>query len=253
MKNVTDGFILAVQFLTRIPLNQAADWNASSSRWALRFYPLTGVLIGFLPALFVWAEFPVPPLIAAMLLLTFFAWITGGLHLDGWMDVFDAVGANAPLEKRWEIMKDPHVGSFGIIALIFLLAWKFLFLVELVVMEASPLIFLFIPVLSRFLTVMLLTTVPSAKKTGLAAAWQQHITKKEAVIASLPLIILLLLAGEIVFLWSVITGIVFFFLYRWWIRKNFRGINGDLAGASIEGGELWILAGIWIFISSGMG
>ncbi|SDO24442.1 adenosylcobinamide-GDP ribazoletransferase [Alkalicoccus daliensis] len=252
MKNAVDGFILSVQFLTRIPLPVKAEWNASSSRWALRFYPLTGLLIGILPALLVWLSFPFPLLVEAMLILTFFVWVTGGLHLDGWMDVFDAVGANAPLEKKWLIMKDPHVGSFGIIALIFLLAWKFIVILELLVLEASPAVFLLIPVLARFLVVLLMTAVPSVKQSGLAAAWQKHINRKEAVIASIPVIFVILLSGEIYFAAVFLSALVFFFLYRTWLMKEFKGINGDLAGASIEGGELWILVSIWIFISSGM-
>lgn len=253
MKEVWNGWVLAVQFLTRIPIAYQADWNPVSSRWALRFYPLAGIMIGLLPALLVRVSFPDAILLQSLLILTVFVWLSGGLHLDGWMDMFDALGANAPLEKKWEIMKDPHVGSFGILALLFLLGWKLILIYELLTAGISPFFFLYLAAAGRFTAVLLLAFTPSAKAEGLAAFWQEHIRKKDAVIAALPFLLFFLLDSSALYLFLTTALVVFVFFYDSWIKKNFGGLSGDLAGASIEGGELWILLTAWIFISFGMG
>jgi adenosylcobinamide-GDP ribazoletransferase len=252
MKNALAGFLLSMQFLTRIPVPLEVPWNAKTSRWALRAYPLIGLLIGLIPVLFIGMELPFSPLVQSMMIVTFFVWISGGLHLDGWMDVFDAAGSNAPLNKKWEIMKDPHVGSFGIIALIFLLGWKVVLIHELLVEEVPPLIFMLYPALARWKAAVLLTVVPAAKPSGLAYRWQQHLTGKDAVIAGVPFAAALLLSDSFLFIVAAAGAGVFLVFYRTWIVNHFKGINGDLTGASIEGGELWTLFIIWIFISSGM-
>ncbi len=112
------GIILAFQFLTRIPLPIQCPWNKKTIRWALRAYPLIGLVIGMLLNVIYVMEPFVPGWFMALLLLTIWIAVTGGLHLDGWMDVADAVGSNAPLEKKWTIMKDSHIGSFACISFI---------------------------------------------------------------------------------------------------------------------------------------
>lgn len=253
MWEVWNGWVLAVQFLTRIPISYEADWNPVSSRWALRFYPLVGMLIGLLPALFIWLWTPESYLVQALAILTFLIFISGGLHLDGWMDMFDAVGANVSLEKKWSIMKDPHVGSFGIIALLFLLSWKLLFIYELLTAGISPIFFMFLAAGGRYTALLLLAFTPPAKPEGLAAFWQENMKKKDAFIAAIPFLLLFLLDPDMLYLGLAGALLLFVVAYRSWIRKQFDGVSGDLAGASIEGGELWILLAAWIFISFGMG
>lgn len=249
MKNFCYGLVLSLQFLTRLPVPVEAPWNAFTSRWAARVYPLTGIIIGLLPALTVWMEFPVPPAAHAFMIVTFFVWISGGLHLDGWMDTFDAVGANVSLEKKWEIMKDPHVGSFGILSVIFLLGWKTFIIYELLVLGVSPWIFVIVPALGRFTAVFLLAAVRSAKPHGLARSWQQHISKKDLITAFLPVLIILIWTVDPMLTGVTVSMGIFLFFCRLWIIRNFHGVSGDLAGASIEGGELWGLITAWIFIS----
>ncbi|WP_335869894.1 adenosylcobinamide-GDP ribazoletransferase [Bacillus sp. 2205SS5-2] len=253
MKNSVYGFLLALQFLTRIPVPFECPWNKETSRWALKCYPLTGIILASLLVIVVWLLQPVLPLwIVALLVLSFWIWLTGGLHLDGWMDVADAAGSNAPLERKWEIMKDPHVGSFGILSLLFLLVWKTVFIY--LILEVSYLhIFSFVIILafSRFIAVFLMCFYPSAKQKGLAEEWKRNLTKVDVALAFLPL------AVALIFLPSYLILLPAYLLFSWcyglWMMKRFKGINGDLLGSAIEGGELWGLAVVWIYISFVMG
>lgn len=243
------GFLLAVQFLTRIPVLLHCPWDKQTSRWALRYYPFVGILIGMITVfVFFIVEAHLSVIMMTLLLVTLWVGLTGGLHLDGWMDVADAVGSNAPLEKKWEIMKDPHVGSFGILALLFLLVWKTTFIYSLLNI-GYILIFsiVLIIALSRLCAVILLVFLPTAKKEGLAAIWKKNITRVDLIYAVVPIIIAFIYFDQFLFL--IPTYFIFIFFYGLWVMRTFQGINGDLLGTAIEGGELWGLMIVWIYFS----
>jgi adenosylcobinamide-GDP ribazoletransferase len=254
------GVCLAFQFMTRIPIPYACPWERNTIRWALRSYSLVGLTIGGASALaYFLLDGIVHPSMQSLLIMSVWVGITGGLHLDGWMDVADAVGANAPLEKRWQIMKDPHVGSFAVISLAFLLLWKLVFIYAIIEgygekanalsrlssieIVASLMI---IPAVARFGALLLLYMLPSSKGEGLAWEWKKHLSFLDIVIALLPILVMLwLYPAKVMF---VAIGIIFFAaVYGIWVRRTFQGMNGDLTGAFIEGGELWGLALLFVY------
>lgn len=119
-------FLVAVQFLTRLPTPRLAvlpaDWLARSGK----YFPLVGALTGGLSALVLlgaaalWRSGPLPVLLA----LAVSAAITGALHEDGLADTADALGGGRSAEQRLAIMKDPRLGTHGALALGFSLAIK---------------------------------------------------------------------------------------------------------------------------------
>ncbi|MFC2949167.1 adenosylcobinamide-GDP ribazoletransferase [Virgibacillus sediminis] len=247
MKQLIFGFILAVQFLTRIPVPVSCPWNKNTSRWAIRSYPLVGIILGFILAVLLYFVAPYLPLgMLALFTVSVCVWLTGGLHLDGWMDVADAIGSNAPLERKWEIMKDPVVGSFGHIALLFLLAWKTIFIYSLFESDLPIYSFIFIFAFSRLGAVVLLIALPAAKKQGLAWEWRKNVNKLDGLYAAIPVIGIVWLFPD--FLYLIPSYIVFIVFLGIWVKVKFKGINGDLLGTAIEGGELWGLAITWIYI-----
>jgi adenosylcobinamide-GDP ribazoletransferase len=252
MKQMMFGFILAIQFLTRLPVPIHCPWNKHTSKWAIRSYPLIGIVLGSIMAAITWSlESYLPITIMTLLILTLWVWLTGGLHLDGWMDVADAVGSNASLERKWEIMKDSHVGSFGIIALLFLLAWKVI--VIYVLLESDVLIyaFLFILAFSRLGAVVLMISLPTAKQQGLAWEWKKNINWRDSLYAAIPIAGVLFFFQD--FLFFIPVYFLFIVMFGLWIKHSFKGTNGDLLGTAIEGGELWGLAITWIYFSFVMG
>lgn len=252
MKEAGYGVLLAFQFLTRLPVPVACPWNAATARWALRSYPLVGIALGaFLAGAASQLASALPAPLLALALLSLWVALSGGLHLDGLMDAADALGSNAPLARRWEIMKDPQVGSFGILALVFLLAWKGLLLWGLLDVGASPGVLVAVPALARFGAVALLRLAPCARREGLAWAWQQHLGRYDLVLALLVMVPLFwVLAG-----WAwLLAGLLPFLLgYGWVMTRSFNGINGDIVGAAIEGGELWLLLIAWSWWSFATG
>ncbi|MCR6109854.1 adenosylcobinamide-GDP ribazoletransferase [Bacillus sp. A301a_S52] len=254
MKNALYGFLLAMQFLTRIPVPIECPWTIETSRWAIRFYPIVGLIIGAgLVAVGSTLAPILPAGMLALLLVSLWVWLTGGLHLDGVMDVADAVGSNAPLEKKWTIMKDPHVGSFGIITLVFLLGWKTM-LIYLLVIEAGwhvVLPFMLSVALARYSAIGLLIFLPAAKKEGLAWHWKKNLNWLDSIWAGIPIMLVTGFFPHLI--WLVILFLLMTVLYAFWLMRTFKGVNGDLTGTAIEGGELWGLLLTWIFTSFVMG
>ncbi|WP_083003097.1 adenosylcobinamide-GDP ribazoletransferase [Halomonas sp. GT] len=245
MNNALFGLILALQFLTRIPLPVACPWTPATRRWAIRAYPLVGLLIGSVLALsaLLLSFIASPAPITALLLLSLWVALSGGLHLDGVMDLADALGSNQPLERRWEIMKDAQIGSFGILALLFLLAWKGVLLWALVAYQAPLWWLVAVPALGRFAGVALLIFTPCAHSKGLAWSWQQSLSARDAGYALLPLALVVAVSPTLL-VWGVVI-IVWVAIARRALLRLFNGINGDMVGATIEGGELWLLVLMW--------
>lgn len=252
MKQVIFGFLLAIQFLTRLPVPVPCPWNKKSSKWAIRSYPLVGMVLGFILTIIILSSETFLPIgIMTLLVISAWVWLTGGLHLDGWMDVADAVGSNAPLERKWEIIKDPHVGSFGNIALLFLMAWKFTLIFILI--ESDFLVFslIFILGFSRLGAVILMIFLPTAKQHGLAWGWKKNLNRLDSLYAFVPILVMLFFFDD--FLYLIPAYILFIVLFGFWMMRNFKGVNGDLLGTAIEGGELWGLVSTWIYFSFVMG
>ncbi|MDC7702274.1 adenosylcobinamide-GDP ribazoletransferase [Vogesella indigofera] len=112
------SLILAVQFLTRLPTPQLKTfdpaWLADAARW---FAPV-GLLVGTVVWLAVLAGSLLDPWLGALLGLLAWLWVTGGLHLDGLADLADAQGAAHRSRERFlEVLKDPHLGSFGVMSM----------------------------------------------------------------------------------------------------------------------------------------
>jgi adenosylcobinamide-GDP ribazoletransferase len=251
VKKFVIGFILAMQFLTRIPIPIECPWEKQSIKGALTSFGIVGLIIGGILALAITLTDTVFPVwMSALFIVTLWVFLTGGLHLDGLMDVADAVGSNAPFEKKLKIMKDPQVGSFAVLTVIFQIVWKFAFIYGLVIqtnLEYNHLLFcvILIPACSRLIPLYLLYFVPVMKQEGLAYQWRLHISVREVIIGTVMVFLYTLLFPKMLFIFF--SYIVYFLFIRTWILKNFKGINGDILGASIEGGELWGLFILWMY------
>ncbi len=118
-------FWTAIMLLTRLPVPRLKgfqeDWLARSAV----YFPIVGLLVGLLAAAAHWgARFLWPEPVPAVLALAAAALVTGGLHEDGWADVFDALAASRDRKRMLEVMKDSRIGAAGALALLLLLLGK---------------------------------------------------------------------------------------------------------------------------------
>ena len=125
MKGELATFLLAIQFLTRLPVPASRAYTPERMAASVRYYPMAGALVGGLSAFVFWAASLVfPQTLSVILAIAAGLLITGGFHEDGLADSFDGVGGGATREKSLVIMRDSRIGVYGALALVIALALK---------------------------------------------------------------------------------------------------------------------------------
>jgi adenosylcobinamide-GDP ribazoletransferase len=222
---------IAFGLMTTLPFRLPENWSAGDSGRAAVWYPLVGLVIGALTWL-AWkgAIFVFSPLIASVITLAVWVILTGGLHLDGLADCCDGLFASVTPERRLEIMKDPHVGAFGVIGLILVLFLKAAALVSLT--SVSSLGMLLAASLARW-CILPAGLMPLARPSGMAsdfaAGFQRSLIGWGGIIP-LTLAILLGLRGIL----SSVAGLGAAVLILWLSKSRIGGVTGDVFGMIVE-------------------
>ncbi|MCK5336807.1 MAG: adenosylcobinamide-GDP ribazoletransferase, partial [Gammaproteobacteria bacterium] len=167
-------FLLALQFLTRIPTPNLKDISERDIGLSQYYYPLIGLIIGLI--LVVSSQLISLPSsgLEAALLLTIWVLITGALHIDGLADCADAwVGGYGDKEKTLSIMKDPQSGPIAVTLVVCVLLIKFAAIEAIITNEAWTALIL-APVISRSMLPLLFQTTPYVRTKGLGSALTQH-------------------------------------------------------------------------------
>ena len=220
------------------------EWNRENLRWMLCVFPLVGAVIGLLcwgwAALGTYLGFPALLRGAGLTLIPVLA--TGGVHLDGYADTWDALASCAPPDKKREILADPRIGAFAAIHLCGWFLADFALWTALFRYEAVPVLLIFC--LSRSLSGLAIAVFPLAKGTGLAYTFAQAADKQSARRFLTGLSALLCL-GLFLCGWQgagmAAAALGAFVCYRRMARTQFGGLSGDLAGWFLQTAELWML------------
>ncbi len=244
-------FIVAISFLTRLPIATHSIYEAGDVGRAALAFPLVGALLGLIQVVFLEAfEFggfrpnsSLKAVLAAILLIIVSAFLTGALHFDGLADMADGFGGGRDQESVLRIMRDSVIGTYGAAALIFLIALKVTAFAVLIETGEAWKILIIAPVFGRWATVPLGKFMPYARASGgLGASVTDYVGWAELIGA------------------SVITAILTFALLDWrgglvcWLivilltlfnarmcRRKIGGITGDTMGANTEICEASIL------------
>lgn len=239
-----DSFLIALQFLTRIPVARHLNANAVTLGHSVLYYPLVGFLIGVILSTLALLLSGTAATLAAVIILTTWVWLTGGLHLDGLADCADAtVGGIGDRQRSLRIMKDPSAGPIAVTVLLLVLLLKWACLVE-VIQQGKLVVLMLVPLLGRcaILLLMLSTTYISPK--GLA----------EKIVENLPfadarwvVVISLVFAGLMIG-WA---NVLFAGIALLWIRNmaltRLGGTTGDVYGAAVELTEAAALLAVVLF------
>lgn len=245
------GLALAGGTLTVLRLPVRGDVPAEELRRSTALYPLVGVGVGAVPALLL--LLPLPPLVRAAAALSGWVLVTGALHLDGWADCCDAAFApplddeRATRERRLAILKDPHLGTFGVVGIFLLLLGKWTALAYSG--AAAP---LFAAVVARWSMVLALRVHPPARDTGMGSAFAGAVPLGAATL------VLALVAGAMLMLlpserWplggaSLLAGAAAGAGVAAILARRFGGVTGDVCGAAGEAAEL---ATLWALLPWG--
>lgn len=237
MRRWVTGFFMCWGMFLSIPC-PCRWWDEKARKHMLACLPLVGGIVGGLWALLAWAlgklQCPAP---VAALLLAAFPWLTTGfLHLDGYMDVCDAVLSRRDLATRQKILKDSHCGAFAVICLglLMLTQWSFFLSAKGLPLAALALT----PVAVRAAAGLAVLTLRPMGTSQYAAMGRGS----AGFAAFLGVILLLTVALPPVF-WGLqglapLGAAVFYTLAALWGDRNLGGMSGDISGFALTLGEL---------------
>jgi len=223
-------------------------WDDESRKYMICFLPAVGILPG--AALFLWfhlcVRFSLPSVLFSAVAAVLPLILTGGIHMDGFMDTWDAIGSHQPKEKKLEIMKDSHAGAFAVMSCaVYLLL---LFALYDTAGTAFPAVTVSLGfLLSRALAGIGTIVLPNARGSGMLAHLQGKQNKGKMLLS---LLLLSAVCAVCMILSSLLPGalavglaLIWFLCFCLFSRKTFGGITGDITGFCIQMTEFWILLG----------
>lgn len=165
-------FFIALQFLTRLKIVNQTEWSVEDFGKSVVAFPYVGLIIGLILALLYGILSLFIPLVPLMLILVIAEFlITGGLHADGLMDTSDGLFSGRERDRKLEIMKDSRIGSFGVVAFVFVTLLKWQLLTAIPTAEFIPMALIMMPLMSRWSLVLSIRSYPYAREQGMGAAF----------------------------------------------------------------------------------
>ncbi len=234
---------LSLAFLTILPVNpgEVEDHDMASS---VVFFPAAGLVIGALLAALSWfgLALGLNSLALAVVVVGGSAWLSRGLHLDGVADLCDGLGGSFESGRRLDIMKDSHIGAFGVVALVMVLLVKTAGLHALVGAPENLLLVGMVPATARFAMLVAAFKACYPRQTGTGHFVVGRVSLPRLCGAAIFLVPLMFLG------WPGLGLLVACLLPVLWLRvaaqKAFGGVTGDVLGAVIEWSEAagWLAA-----------
>lgn len=241
------NIIVAFSMYSRIPM-PIFNWKEKDTKYAISFIPLIGIVIGIIEfcLLLFEQELGIPTFVRTFLWAGIPLLITGGFHVDGFMDTMDAWKSYKSKEEKLSILKDPHIGAFSVISLVmygcFYLAFAYLLIDSdnYWCIACACIGFALVRAIGGYLSIVF----HHARQDGMLHTE----TKNTNLISKLILLtfIALLLVATIyidlsVAALEVVFLVVFMYFYRAKCYKEFDGITGDTIGYFITMGELIVM------------
>jgi adenosylcobinamide-GDP ribazoletransferase len=238
--------VAAVCFLSILPFAGNADSLGSKEAETQpqlvigsAYFPLVGLVIALIACLLlvIGLALHFPPLVLAALLTVALVWLTGGLHLDGLMDTCDGLFGSSRRERRLEIMRDSHVGAFGVLGGVCVVLLKFAIFASLDPRHLALALLIGLP-LARWAMVLAISLFPSARPAGLGATARQTVTRPRVFIAAITSLLIALIVGQLIGLavWVVCSLVAL--IMGIWITYALNGLTGDIYGAIAETTEI---------------
>lgn len=254
MKTWPKAFAVATIFLTRLPMPRLSEVTPEDEGRSLLCFPLVGFLLGGILCAIAVLSLPVfGPLVSAALVLTVWAAITGGLHLDGLADSADGwLGGYGDPERTLEIMHDSRCGSGALVAVVCLLILKFAAL-TLILQHHLWSALLIAPVIGRCTGPLLfvkgkLFYAPYVQPSGIVKHFIDHCPGYARIVSYASLAVCFFLLNSPLYALAIFACCaVMMLLLRRLMMQRLGGATGDTAGASTE-----ILEAVFLLACGGL-
>jgi len=236
IKKLFLGFSLAFSMLSIIPFFKVHHFYKGINGFAVMFYPLVGLILGSILALFFYLFEGLLPE-TYLYVLTFALWVllTGALHLDGVADVLDALFVSR--NRREAVLKDPHIGAMGFIFTLLFMIIKLTALMQVDLIYLLPMLLM----LSRFNAVIAIYFFDYIRKDGMGSLAKEELKGWQVFIALVMISSIGFIDNSYLFLWMLVALLLSLLLTYGLAKKYFGGFSGDLYGLLIEMSELFLL------------
>jgi adenosylcobinamide-GDP ribazoletransferase len=236
MKSLWTAVVAAFSTFSVFPTPRI-EWDEFSLKNVLAALPLVGAAVGGFLCLYFWLSglLELPAILSAVVFTILPVALSGGIHMDGFADMTDALSSHAAPEKKRAILKDPHCGAFAVIGVGCYLLLYFGLCAALPLDWKTVGLLGVTHVLSRAIG-SLLSLLPSANADGMQRTFRDSASKGSLWV--LILWVVLLLSGAAVLsplaaVGMLLAGGLVFLYIRHTAAKQFGGMSGDLAGAGI--------------------
>ena len=234
MKKFIKAFCMSFSMFCAIPTPFSHVWDENSRSLMLTVFPFVGTIIGGIWTLvFIMLNKLNIPLLFSSAVLTLIPYLlTGGIHLDGYMDCCDAIFSRRPLEKRREILKDSHIGSFAVIGIIILMMLGFSAFAS-AKSNVSPFELIMICTVSRVCSAIGVSTLKPMSHSEYAGSFQKDISKTNiailCIIGLVSFVISIVAFGYKGLIVSMVTALGYI-LATAYAFKDLDGFSGDVTG-----------------------
>jgi adenosylcobinamide-GDP ribazoletransferase len=234
-------FLAALSFLTVIPLPRRREVSPEQLGRSVVYFPVVGIIIGFILAGLYWLlRLVLPSAVVSGLLLACLVGLTGGLHLDGFVDTCDGIASRKTPEARREVMRDSRAGALGMVGVCCLLIVKYVSL-NSVPQSLMMITLVLMPVVSRWTMVYAVFAYPYARPSGLGKVFKEMASRLRFAVATLVALAVVIglarLPGLVIMLgvWVIVVAMAAY------LKGKFSGLTGDTYGAINEVAEVSVL------------
>lgn len=236
-RRALDGLLLAVTFLTVLPLPVRAGHDGAGS--APAFYPLVGAGVGLLAGGLLAAAQPVlGAAVATILAVAALVLVTGGLHQDGLADCADGLGVRGDRERRLRVMRDPANGTFGTLALVL---WALLLTASLAQLDTRDALAALVTAaaLGRWAALLHAQWAPPARPDGLGSAFAP--STGAVIVAGVSAVLIAIVADLQAAGAAALVALTVAALTSAAARRALGGRTGDTLGATVVLTELAVV------------
>ena len=238
---VIRSLCIAFSTYSRIPVPQVA-WSEDNRKYSMCFFPWIGAVIGLLMWGWLWlcGALSIGSVLKGAVGALLPILVTGGIHMDGFMDTSDALASWQSRERRLEILKDSHVGAFAVLGCAGYLLLHAAVLSEATAASGAMLTCVF--VLSRALSAWAMAAFRSARPSGMLDAFARAAHRRLVTVSCAAYTILCAAVWAVCGGWlalaCLLTAALCVGYYRHMAYKQFGGVTGDLAGWFLQVTEL---------------
>ncbi|MFR4987241.1 MAG: adenosylcobinamide-GDP ribazoletransferase [Lachnospirales bacterium] len=230
---------MSFSMYTTIPMPNI-QWEEKRFPYVITSLPLVGFIIGL-----IWFfgtnilnKLLIPVTIKTVLVCLIPLFLSGFIHIDGYMDTCDAIFSRASLEKKYKILKDSCVGAFAVIGLLIISFLYYVSIYEVLKQGKNIIALIFIPIFSRGITSLFIIKINAISKEGFIASFKKGLNNSHFLLVLILLLIFFILGYFLDVYKIIIINILACIIFAIFCIRDLKGISGDLCGFIITLGSL---------------